>query len=301
MATARPLPEPAPEMTIPALAAALRSIAPVAVITGAGVSTGSGIPDYRDQQGAWKRGAPMQLAEFTGSERGRRRYWARSLVGWRTVAEARPNRAHRALAALAERGVVGPLITQNVDGLHQAAGSPSVIDLHGRLDRVECLDCGRIIPRGRHQAQLEADNPGWAEAATRVAIAPDGDADLSDVDYDDFVVPVCTACGGMLKPAVVFFGETVPRPRVEEAFSALAGAGGLLVVGSSLMVWSGYRFVRAAAAAGQPVYLLGLGVTRGDAEASGRVTMDCGAGLEALLAALDPVEPRRRAAGRLAR
>jgi len=286
LATARPLPEPAPAMTANALAAALRPLAPVAVITGAGVSTRSGIPDYRDHQGAWKRSPPMQIAEFTGSLRGRQRYWARSLVGWRTVAEARPNRAHRALAQLEASGLVGPVITQNVDGLHQAAGSRQVLDLHGRLDRVECLDCGRVIPRQAHQAQLEAANPGWAEAATRVATAPDGDADLADVDYGDFVVPTCQACGGLLKPAVVFFGETVPRPRVDDAFARLAGAGGLLVVGSSLMVWSGYRFVRAAAAAGQPVYVLGLGVTRGDAEASGRLSADCSEGLEALLDAL---------------
>ncbi len=295
MATARPLPPPAPELDAPALATALQAAvrqarAPVAVITGAGVSTGSGIPDYRDHRGAWKRPAPMQLAEFTGSEHGRRRYWARSLVGWRTVATARPNRAHHALAALEARGLVGPLITQNVDGLHQAAGSTQVIDLHGRLDRVACLDCQRIIPRDQHQASLEAANPGWAEAATQVTDAPDGDADLADVDYTRFVVPPCMACGGLLKPEVVFFGETVPRPRVDTAFTALAGAGALLVVGSSLMVWSGYRFVRAAAAAGQPVYLLGLGVSRGDAEATGRLTMDCGDGLEALLEALEAPE-----------
>lgn len=293
MASPRPLPEPALELDAASLAAALTQTAPVAVITGAGVSTGSGIPDYRDHQGAWKRRAPMQLSEFTGSERGRQRYWARSLVGWRTVEAATPNRAHHALAGLEARGVIGPIITQNVDGLHQAAGSRSVLDLHGRLDQVECLDCRRVIPRGQHQAQLEAANPGWAASARRVATAPDGDADLEDVDYADFTVPTCQACGGMLKPAVVFFGETVPTTRVEAAFSAVAGAGALLVVGSSLMVWSGYRFVRAAAAAGQPVYVLGLGVTRGDAEAQGRLTVDCGEGLEALLDGLDP--PTRRA------
>ncbi|MEX0386733.1 NAD-dependent protein deacetylase [Spiribacter onubensis] len=286
MASARPLPEPAIELSALELADALACRAPVMVMTGAGVSTGSGIPDYRDHTGRWKRGSPMQLAEFIGSEYGRQRYWARSLVGWRTVERARPNAAHRALAGLARQGIVGPLITQNVDGLHQAAGSPDVLDLHGRLDRVECRDCGRVIPRARHQDQLEAANPGWAEAARRREIAPDGDVELGDVDYGRFVVPTCEACGGMLKPAVTFFGETVPTARVEAAFAALEAAPALWVVGSSLMVWSGYRFVRAAAAAGKPVYLLGLGITRGDAEASGRHTADCAEGLAAISEAL---------------
>ncbi|TVO62409.1 NAD-dependent protein deacetylase [Spiribacter vilamensis] len=256
------------------------------VITGAGVSTGSGIPDYRDHRGSWKRGSPMQITEFTGSEYGRKRYWARSLVGWRTVEQARPNPAHRALATLGELGVVGPVITQNVDGLHQAAGSRDVLDLHGRLDRVECRDCARVIPRSLHQAQLEAANPDWAAAAQARYTAPDGDVELGDVDYDRFVVPTCEACGGMLKPAVTFFGETVPKPRVAAAFAALESASALWVVGSSLMVWSGYRFVRAAAAAGKPVYVLGLGITRGDAEASGRLTADCADGLARIIRAL---------------
>ncbi len=286
MASARPLPEPAIELSASALADALAGHAPVMVITGAGVSTGSGIPDYRDHAGSWKRGSPMQLAEFTGSEYGRQRYWARSLVGWRTVERARPNAAHRALAGLARQGIIGSIITQNVDGLHQAAGSPDVLDLHGRLDRVECRDCGRVIPRARHQDQLEAANPGWAAAARRREIAPDGDVELGDVDYGRFVVPACEACGGMLKPAVTFFGETVPMARVEAAFAALDAAPALWVVGSSLMVWSGYRFVRAAAAAGKPVYLLGLGITRGDAEAGGRLTADCAEGLAAITDAL---------------
>lgn len=287
MARPRPLPAPAQALSAHELAATLTAVGPVAVLTGAGVSTGSGIPDYRDHQGAWKRRAPMQLAEFTGSERGRQRYWARSLVGWRTVETAQPNPAHHEIATLEARGVIGPVITQNVDGLHQAAGSRSVLDLHGRLDRVECLDCGRVIPRAEHQARLEAANPGWARSARHVATAPDGDADLMDADYGHFTVPACRSCGGMLKPAVVFFGETVPAGRVAQAFQAVAEAGALLVVGSSLMVWSGYRFVRAAAAAGQPVYVLGLGVTRGDAEADGRLTADCGEGLAALRLALD--------------
>lgn len=283
VAGSRPLPEAADEWSVEAMSRSLAAHAPVMVITGAGVSTASGIPDYRDHRGTWKRGSPMQLSEFTGSEYGRQRYWARSLIGWRTVESARPNAAHRALARLGGQGIVGPIITQNVDGLHQAAGSPDVLDLHGRLDRVECRDCARVIPRATHQAQLEAANPGWAEVARAQATAPDGDVELGDVDYTRFVVPTCAACGGMLKPAVTFFGETVPKPRVAAAFAALETAGALWVVGSSLMVWSGYRFVRAAAAAGKPVFVLGLGITRGDAEASGRLTADCAAGLERIL------------------
>ncbi len=283
MASTRPLPEPALEISLDNLAEALRRHGPVPVITGAGISTASGIPDYRDHRGQWKRGSPMQLHEFTGSEKGRQRYWARSLIGWRTVERAQPNTAHQAMAALEQRGVIGSLITQNVDGLHQAAGSQSVLDLHGRLDRVECLDCRRVIARDQHQRQLEAANPGWAEEATALYETPDGDVELGNVDYTRFVVPGCEACGGMLKPAVVFFGENVPTALVEQAFAAVESASALWVVGSSLMVWSGYRFVRAAAAAGKPVYLLGLGVSRGDAEATGRVTADCTAALAGLL------------------
>jgi NAD-dependent SIR2 family protein deacetylase len=283
VASTRPLPEPALEITLDDLAEALRWHGPMPVITGAGISTASGIPDYRDHRGQWKRGSPMQLSEFTGSERGRQRYWARSLIGWHTVERARPNPAHEAMAALQAKGLIGPVITQNVDGLHQAAGAEDVLDLHGRLDWVECLDCQRVIPRDHHQQQLEAANPDWAEQSTALYETPDGDVELGNVDYKQFMVPGCQACGGMLKPAVVFFGEAVPPERVKQAFAALEAASALWVVGSSLMVWSGYRFVRAAASAGKPVYLLGLGVSRGDAEATGRVTADCTAALEALL------------------
>lgn len=270
------------EMSLPELAQALRNAAPVMVLTGAGVSTGSGIPDYRDHSGAWKRPAPMQLSEFVGSELGRQRYWARSLVGWRTVERAQPNAAHHALASLERRGQIQGLVTQNVDGLHQQAGSQQVVDLHGRLDRVECLDCGRVMPRQQHQMALEAANPHWSTSVHYSGVAPDGDADLHTADYAQFKVPACSACGGLLKPAVVFFGENVPVERVNIVREVLGQSGALLVVGSSLMVWSGYRFVRAAAAAGKPVYILGLGITRGDAEALGRVTVDCCDGLSAL-------------------
>lgn len=285
MANARPLPSPAPELSLPELAEALHQAGSVMVLTGAGVSTHSGIPDYRDHAGAWKRRAPMQLSEFVGSERGRQRYWARSLIGWRMVEQAQPNAAHQALAEWEQRGHVSHLVTQNVDGLHQRAGSQQVIDLHGRLDRVECLDCGRVMSRQQHQLALEAMNPDWVNSVNTCAAAPDGDADLQAVEYARFKVPACSACGGLLKPAVVFFGENVPAERVAQVRLLLAQSGALFVVGSSLMVWSDYRFVRAAAAAGKPVYILGLGVTRGDAEATGRVTMDCGTGLGALVRA----------------
>lgn len=272
----------APELSLNALAGALHQAGTVMVLTGAGVSTGSGIPDYRDHAGAWKRKAPMQLSEFMGSEQGRRRYWARSLIGWQTVERAQPNAAHQALAVLEQQGQINRLVTQNVDGLHQRAGSREVIDLHGRLDRVECLGCGLLMPRQQHQHALEAANPEWVANAQESVVAPDGDAELKDADTAQFRVPTCTACGGTLKPAVVFFGETVPKERVTRVHTWLAQSGALLVVGSSLMVWSGYRFVRAAAAAGKPVYILGLGVTRGDAEAQGRVTIECREGLKAL-------------------
>lgn len=292
-APAQPAPAPArrpqaaaPELTAAAVAGYLGRGAPAVVVTGAGVSTGSGIPDYRDASGAWKRNPPMQLAEFLGSEQARRRYWARSLVGWRRVAAARPNAAHDALAALERGGRLGRVITQNVDGLHQQAGSRQVVDLHGRLDRVECLDCGRMRPRAEHQAELEEANPGWAAAATVSGVAPDGDVDLADADYHRFRVPACRACGGVLKPAVVFFGEGVPRQRVTAALAAVPAAGVLLVAGSSLMVWSGYRFVRAARAAGVPVVIVSLGLTRGEGEAEGRLTADCREALPALAARL---------------
>lgn len=256
------------------------------VLTGAGCSTGSGIPDYRAADGSWKRQPPVQYGDFVGSERVRRRYWARSLLGWPRLRDAEPNGAHRALAALEQGGWLHHLVTQNVDGLHQRAGQRRVIDLHGRLDTVECLDCGRTLPREDMQAELSVLNPGLSALAA--ATAPDGDADLGDVDYDSFRVPACHGCGGLLKPAVVFFGEQVPKPRVEAALARLAEADALLVVGSSLMVWSGYRFVRAARAAGQPVAAINLGRTRADAELDLKIEAPCAEALAQLLAVVAP-------------
>ena len=267
------------------------------VLTGAGCSTGSGIPDYRDEQGAWKRTPPVTYQAFVGDGITRRRYWARSLVGWPRIAQAQPNAAHRALAALEAQGRCSQLLTQNVDGLHQAAGSRAVIDLHGRLDAVVCLGCGALSSRADVQRRLAEANPAWAGLAA--GAAPDGDADLEDRDFATFQVPACDACGGMLKPDVVFFGENVPRTRVDAAMARLAQADGMLVVGSSLMVYSGLRFVHAAVRAQIPVAAVNLGRTRADDLLRFRMAAPCGDALRFLLAAdvPAPVMPPAAAAG----
>jgi len=234
----------------------------LAVLTGAGVSTSSGIPDYRDAQGEWKRARPVEFRPFMTDPKVRQRYWARSTVGWAIIALAKPNDAHHALAQLEAMGLVQLLITQNVDGLHTAAGSRNVIDLHGRLDLVRCMQGGHTVPRAELQRQLLASNPAWAEIQGRVA--PDGDVDIEGRDYSGFFVPGCPQCGGILKPDVVFFGEPVPRERVDRCFEAVANADALLVVGSSLMVYSGYRFAEAAAAANKPIAAINRGRTRAD-------------------------------------
>jgi NAD-dependent SIR2 family protein deacetylase len=251
------------------------------VLTGAGISTGSGIPDYRDGDGAWKRAPPVDFRAFVTDPAVRRRYWARSLLGWPAFAAARPNRGHAALTALERAGRVTRLVTQNVDGLHQRAGSRRVLDLHGRLDGLVCLDCRRRQPRHAFQQELAARNPAYA--TRRALAAPDGDADLDDGDFARFDVPACPACGGLLKPDVVFFGEGVPRDRVDAAFAALDGADGVLVAGSSLMLFSGFRFVRAAAARGLPVAALNRGRTRADDLLTLKVEAECGATLGALV------------------
>ena len=256
------------------------------VLTGAGCSTGSGIPDYRDEQGAWKRTPPVTYQAFVGDGLTRRRYWARSLVGWPRIAQARPNAAHRALAALEAQGRCGQLLTQNVDGLHQAAGSRAVIDLHGRLDAVLCLGCGARSSRADLQVRLEEANPAWAGLVA--GTAPDGDADLEGADFAGFQVPACEACGGMLKPDVVFFGENVPRARVDAAMARLAQADAMLVVGSSLMVYSGLRFVHAAVRAQIPVAAVNLGRTRAEDLLRFRTAAPCGDALRFLLGADPP-------------
>ncbi len=232
------------------------------VLTGAGCSTDSGIPDYRDREGRWKRAPPVTYTAFMQEPDTRQRYWARSLIGWRRFGSAQPNATHRALAQLERLGHVELLVTQNVDRLHQRAGSQNVVDLHGRLDEVRCMTCERRISRDAVQHQLLARNPRWA--MLDAVDAPDGDADLQGCDFSSFDVPPCVACGGILKPDVVFFGESVPRNRVDAATAAWQAADAVLVVGSSLMVYSGYRFVQAAALAGRPIAAATLGHTRAD-------------------------------------
>jgi NAD-dependent SIR2 family protein deacetylase len=252
------------------------------VLTGAGCSTASGIPDYRDADGRAKHPRPVLYADFVWSLPSRRRYWARSLRGWPRVAQARPNAAQRALAWLEARGRVGLLVTQNVDGLHQRAGSRAVVDLHGRLDVVVCLECGARSTRAALQESIAASNGGWnAEAAT----APDGDADIDASAIDSFVAPRCD-CGGLLKPDVVFFGENVPSGRYTQAREALGSADALLVAGSSLMVYSGFRFVRLAREAGLPIAIVNRGRTRGDDFAELKIEGDVGSVLTDAIAAL---------------
>ncbi|MCY7307091.1 MAG: NAD-dependent protein deacetylase [Rhodoferax sp.] len=250
------------------------------VLTGAGCSTAAGIPDYRDADGQWKRSEPMRFQLFVADVLARKRYWARSMIGWRTMSQARPAVAHHALARLESADRVSLLVTQNVDGLHSAAGSRQVIDLHGRIDTVCCLHCGECTPRADLQAALFRANPGWA--ALQANVAPDGDADLENRDFAQFDVPPCSTCGGVLKPDVVFFGESVPRERVAAVRAALALSDALLVAGSSLMVYSGYRFVEEAVAAGKPVAVVNQGRTRADAVLTLKTDHEVGAALEAL-------------------
>lgn len=270
------------------------------VLTGAGCSTDSGIPDYRDRNGDWKRRQPVRYQEFISSERTRQRYWARSLLGWPAFARARPNATHTALARLEAAGYVHQLVTQNVDGLHQQAGNRRVIDLHGRLDAVICLDCRYRQPRETFQQALAHSNPDFSALAT--TIGPDGDANLEDADFSRFQAPDCPQCAGMLKPTVVFFGETVPKPRVERACQRLAEADALLVVGSSLMVFSGYRFCKLAANRGQPMAAINLGRTRADGEWTLKVEQTCNVVLSELVkrlpdlprTAINPALPSQR-------
>lgn len=251
------------------------------VLTGAGCSTEAGIPDYRDANGNWKRDEPMRFQKFMGEEGARKRYWARSMLGWRTMAAAQPTPAHRALAQLERAGRVPLLVTQNVDGLHQAAGSQRVVDLHGRIDTVCCMGCGARSARRGLQDALAERNPQWL--MRHASSAPDGDADLEADDFSSFDVPPCAACGGVLKPDVVFFGESVPRERVAAVRDALQQADALLVAGSSLMVYSGYRFVEDAVSAGLPVAAINQGRTRADAVLTLKVEHEVGAALMALV------------------
>ncbi len=252
----------------------------VFLLTGAGCSTDSGIPDYRDARGEWKRLPPVTLQAFMGEDATRRRYWARSMLGWPRFGHAVPNTTHHALAALERSGRVALLLTQNVDCLHQRAGSRHVIDLHGRLDVVRCMGCEQRSPREALQRELERLNPQWL--GIDAAPAPDGDVDLDDA-FTDFVIPACAQCAGVLKPDVVFFGENVPRERVDTAMEALSRADAMLVVGSSLMVYSGFRFARAAAQRGIPIAALNRGRTRADELLTLKCDGACAASLAWLL------------------
>ena len=254
------------------------------VLTGAGCSTESGIPDYRDRNGDWKRKQPVTIQDFVSSDPVRRRYWARSLLGWPMFERAIPNQAHHALVRLEQQGRISALVTQNVDRLHQRAGSQDVVDLHGRLDQVICLQCRAVVGRAHWQLELAQRNKSWEDRwRSHASMAPDGDADLADAPFDEFAVPACSECGGMMKPDVVFFGETVPRPTVELAMQSLASADAVLVVGSSLMVFSGFRFVRAASEQGLPVAAISLGKTRADDLLQLRAQLPCSAALSAIV------------------
>ena len=249
----------------------------VVALTGAGLSTDSGIPDYRGPGSPVRM--PMTFQEFVATPDSQRRYWARAHLGWSRMGSAEPNAGHHALARLEAVGRVSFLITQNVDGLHERAGHQQMVALHGRVSEVVCLDCGGRTHRTAMQRLLSEANPGWLQQHSRVSARPDGDVDLEETS--GFVVPTCEGCSGRLKPHVVFFGENVPKRRVERCFAALDDADALLVAGSSLTVMSGLRFVRYAARAGLPVVIVNRGVTRGDPLATVKVEDGCSEWLSA--------------------
>lgn len=256
------------------------------VLTGAGCSTESGIPDYRGPETRRRARNPLKYRQFISQPEARRRYWARAVIGWERFAEKEPNPAHIALARLEREGRIDGLITQNVDRLHQRAGSRNVVELHGALEEVRCLDCDAVEPRSAAQSRFLTLNPGWT--SQRAELAPDGDADLARAAEARFKMTGCQACGGDLKPHVVFFGESVPPPRVEQAYAMVDAADALLVVGSSLAVFSGYRFVKRATQRAIPVALINLGESRADDEATLRVEARAGEVLPRLVDRLLP-------------
>ncbi len=259
----------------------------VVVLAGAGCSTESGIPDYRGPETSGRTRTPVQYQEFVRSEAARVRYWARSTVGWTRISGARPNAAHHALARLEEGGVVRGIITQNVDGLHHAAGSRRVVELHGSLSAVRCLQCGTVVARGEFQERLRAMNAEWMELLRgEIVAAPDGDAELPASALESFYVPACEVCGGVLKPDVVFFGENVPAERVQDAWSLYEEADVLLVAGSSLTVYSGRRFIYRAEKDRIPIAIINIGPTRADEMAAARVEGRLGDVLPAVADAL---------------
>jgi NAD-dependent SIR2 family protein deacetylase len=255
------------------LADFLEQHAPVLALTGAGISTASGIPSYRDQFGEWQRSDPIQHNDFITLHTSRQLYWSRSMAGWHYVRDARPNLAHYAMRALEEAGYISLIVTQNVDRLHQRAGSMNTIDLHGRLDRVMCLSCGDPEEREQLQARLEKLNPHIA--ARKGQARPDGDAEIEEELVDSMQVPQCRQCAGKLMPDVVFYGGAVPRHRVNRVSRALEQANGLLIVGSSLQAFSGYRFCKQAREWGRPIAAVNRGATRADPLLNLKLNQDC--------------------------
>jgi NAD-dependent SIR2 family protein deacetylase len=242
------------------------------------------VPTYRDSEGQWQRKQPVTHQEFMADHSSRQRFWSRNMVGWRFMVEAQPNNAHQALVQLEQLGVISCLVTQNVDGLHQRAGSRNVMDLHGRVDTLSCMACGMQYPRAPLQIWLEDHNPEYALLAG--GIAPDGDADIDHLDYSSMEIPDCQHCGGIIKPNAVFYGDSIPKQRVTQAEQAMQGAAGLLVVGSSLMTYSGYRFCLWAQRQGKPILLLNDGKTRADEIASAKMGGSCSTALQAWIDAL---------------
>ena len=267
---------------VPALQRFVRDHPRLVVITGAGISASSGIPTYRDRDGTWKHSAPITHQEFVSDPARRQRYWSRSLLGWPVVRDARPNAAHRALSALEQLGHIDLLITQNVDRLHQRAGSAKVVDLHGRVDQVRCMVCNATTSRERVQQQILRDNPHHSHQLSTPR--PDGDAEVAAELVATLIVPTCERCDGELIPDVVFFGGSVPKTRVAQCNEAVATADAVLAVGSSLQVFSGYRFCRLAGQLGKPLAIINPGGTRADSLAGLKLLSDCEPLLQALAA-----------------
>ncbi|MFT5113855.1 MAG: NAD-dependent SIR2 family protein deacetylase [Parasphingorhabdus sp.] len=257
---------------------------PVAVLTGAGCSTASGIPDYRDKNGDWKQRQPIQYRAFVDEESSRQRYWLRSMLGWPYFSNATPNNVHADLVVLEQTGLINGVITQNVDGLHRQVGQAGLIELHGQLHNVRCLKCDQVFPRQSFQSTLEQVNRSLLDQIKdqTIAMAADGDAHYEPDNFTDASIPECTNCGGILKPDVVFFGEAVPAVRVEHSFELIDQAKALLVLGSSLMVFSGFRFPRHAHRNNYPLAIINQGVTRADDLADIKIDQECGAVMAAL-------------------
>lgn len=260
----------------------------VAVLTGAGISTDSGIPDYRDAKGNWKRKQPVQHQDFMNSLYSRQRFWARSLIGWPVMRDAQPNESHKILTNLEKAGIISCLITQNVDGLHQKAGHQKVTDLHGRSDRVICTNCQQLYSRDEVHHWMAELNPDFLDHTAESA--PDGDADLEDVEFDQFKISECPECGSVLKPDVVFFGDNVEKATVESAKREIEKSDVLLVIGSSLMVYSGYRFCKHAHQLNKPILIINQGTTRADQLAHIKIDDDIGTCLKKLFSEIQNIK-----------